>query len=1053
MRVIILILSLGLPSYAFAEDKTCEAQLSAMAKQRAKFEVIPSDRVPGEAEKFAEYGRELTQPGGVLDELGIEMTGQIVQFLPGRELNALTSGTAGGYPVAHPLDGAAVLRALRPSGGFALEVVYPGPQFQHGYYRDDNPTAQQMSIIDHVVGHNHFALKSGFPHYRVAQGLLATRELDELLHDLYKKFNKDEVQRFYLWALTLMRMVDWHTPYYEPSEKFEPKLEMGAADLLNRVKPEVRRHPKATTENILAAFAGNIAAHEPPWKRKMLELIAQSMAFRPALVHTQILNEGWASIMQEIIPQHTKGHHNFTFWFQAHQVMQREGKPKLQDPYSLGVFCWRRLKERFEERPEILALKTQKEKDRAFIKYAETEIIGRMDDSQFLRLAMDQIFIDRYKLAIIRKAKEHEQDSNLPPPKAAKEPVAQWIIVSRDAEKVAQQVIDLVLKPKYMMNPRVKLVDFNRPQSGEVEMVMNDPVANELALEKSTLAPSLFAMSQFIGKPVSLDCNIAVETSVEVDEEPDMFFGMPFHMPPTKRTEVSQSLARIRITVSPTGDVRVYKVAKQKRDPIPLRAPDARTMEDEVFDQELTNQFALYMRVYLDDLYLDDAKEMDKLLRSSPQLRALQAQMVAAAIDNTPMSTLMEHSPNSAGAIAEYKAAVERRILRAMELAAQGKGKMKLVGGNVRVKALPSAVNIQFDSDFAESVLKGKAGAPVDSLGLIRSAFGDFQGGEGSVGGLDGRTGDRFWGPDNRGGQGEGPGGRKPGEDPEDLSWVDIPQDLYSKFLGERVKLPNLSKKPGQSRVPKMKPGGRINRIQGQILPTEMQHNIQNRGIAEMLARGEDPFADLNEAFNAGLEVMQPRDWVVKNRKPTRKPEVKAVVTFVLDGSGSVGKYLEAFKNFVHDVETLVQANYKGFAFRYILFDTEAHLLKDKNALFRAELGGGTMYEKGLEKARWLHEEEYPRATWDRFTFLMGDMEDFDVQKAIAKIKQLMDESEFVGVVAGVRNPEWIAGLELLQWSVSEAPNNPKLGVTVLNPDGSYELKHIKEVLKNEDEK
>ncbi len=68
-----------------------------------------------------------------------------------------------------------------PSGGFALEVVFPGDSFQHGFYRDDNRYEQQISIIDHVVGHNNFAYTSMFPHYRAGQGLVASRELDALL--------------------------------------------------------------------------------------------------------------------------------------------------------------------------------------------------------------------------------------------------------------------------------------------------------------------------------------------------------------------------------------------------------------------------------------------------------------------------------------------------------------------------------------------------------------------------------------------------------------------------------------------------------------------------------------------------------------------------------------------------------------------------------------------------------------------------------------------------------------------------------------------------------
>ncbi len=103
----------------------------------------------------------------------------------------------------------------------------------------------------------------------------------------------------------------------------------------------------------------------------------QSRRLPTALVHTQILNEGWASIMQEIIPQYTKKQHSFPFWLNASKGHAVRRKTNLRDPYSLGVFAWRRIKERFEARAEIKSLSTQLEKDREFIRFATEESLRK----------------------------------------------------------------------------------------------------------------------------------------------------------------------------------------------------------------------------------------------------------------------------------------------------------------------------------------------------------------------------------------------------------------------------------------------------------------------------------------------------------------------------------------------------------------------------------------------------------------------------------------------------------------------------------------------------
>lgn len=1021
---------------------------NALGEADSRFTIIPSDRVPSRSQVFAEYAKELTEPGGILEQLDIPMTGQIIEFLQGRDLQALTSGSSGGYPVAFYLDGASILRALQPQGGHALEVVYPSNDYQHGFYRDDNAEAEQISIIDHVVGHNNFAFMSGFPHYRAAHGLLASRELDNLLSSLYSSFDKDQVQRYYLWSMTLSRLVDWYTPYYQNSKEFEPKVNVTGWDPLGRTRPEIKRHPKSPTENILPAFAANIAPHQPEWKRRILDLFHDSMAFRPALVHTQVMNEGWASIMQEILPRYSKNNHHLAYWLKASRVMQGEGHPNLRDPYSLGVFAWRRIRVRFEERSDIKALETRREKDRAFIRFANREIISRMDDQQFLRYALDQHFVDKHNLAIVRKAKPKETDPNLPRPQT-KEPVAQWIVVSRNAEKVVQSIIDMVIKPKYMFNPRIKLVDFTRRQSGEVDLVIDDDFGNTLAIDKKTVGGAMYALTQVIDKSASLECML---TNGPIARQNDPFKNrrMPFPWEDDEPVDMGPpKLVRARIVVTQQAELKAYIIEKE-----------ASGTTKETYSEPLTKELAGHLKNYVQDVYLEDLDKMESVVAGSQTHRELTGQFIIRAIEDTPYASLLQHAPNAAGAILEYKRMLDRRLATALDLAARSSKGIQIVGGTPRVKALPSPVYFQFDSEYAELVKKSMPGAPVDRFGINKTfsrtdpsleevvpAFGEYEGENGQVGGISGNPGDRFWGPDQPTGEEQG---TKPGEDPNDPSWVDVPPDLYSAFLGERVSLPRLNPKPGLSRVKKTKPGKRMNRMQGEMLPMEIISNAHMRGYEKAIREGRDP-DDADNLIEEGLDQLQPRDWVVRSRTITRKPEVKAVVEFILDASGSTAKYMEAFKRFVHDVETLITAKYRGTVFRYIIFDTQAHVMKDKNAFFRAALGGGTKYETGIKKGHELY-QEYPRSSYDRFAFLMGDMEDFSPDESYRAIMNMIEDSEYFGVVAGLHSQEITPWLKLFESLRNESVSNPQLGLTVLDQDGGYRIQHIREVLKNDDE-
>lgn len=1081
LRVIAsLVFILGFSAQVHASGDKCMKELAKSSEQNGKkgrtgsshYRIIESPRAVPEAQVYNEYIKELTKPGGVLEQLGLETSPQVIEFVPPLDLQAIVSGSAGGYPVRHYLDGAAVLKAMKPSGGFALEVIYPGggkdgeEGYQHGLFRDDNRLNEQYSIIDHAfIGHSHFAKHSGLPHYRVGQGLEATRELDEVLERAYREFDQDYVMRWYLFAQTLKPLLDYSAPYWEAVGDFAPQVgttswrSQGGGQM---GRPEILPHPRKITENVLQAITANLGPEEPSWKREILEKLVISMSFRPALVHTQIMNEGWASIMQEIIPRHTESHHTFEYYLNSQRVMQSENFPNVKDPYSLGVFCWRRIRERFEARPEISSLKSQIEKDANFMKHAE-ELMESMTDDDFIRFAVDQRFIDKTKLAVVRRATREEMDPNLPPPSPKNPddpPPAQWIIVSRDPERVAQMLVDTVLKPKYTYRPRVRLMNFQRPNTGEMELVIDDDFGRAIPIDHETIGPALYALANLTNRSISLEATFSETVEGQL---PDWLWHMPEwwkklygHL----YVSEEKKLIRARVTMSPYGDINAYKIVKETYPPGVL---DTGTVRKRSFTEErspeLEKEFSSYLGAYIADLYLEDDQQLEKAVSGSETLRQEVSKGIKKISDDPiPQGSLVLQSPNAAGAISQYEMMLNRRMAMAMERASKLKGGFVIgSGGKVKIRALPSEVHIEFDFEYLNKTLNELPPAPVrqaapnlhmtlaksDSDGVVASPFNPDAGGNGQVGPIDGHKGDRFWGP----GDGKGGKGNKPGEDENDPSWVDIPDELYSRFLGERVQLPKLNKKPGLSKRNAKKPGKSRRSLGGMLREDRIMENAVGRGVTSLLQDDRDPFENPEDMIHEGFELLQPLDIIVKSTKPTKKPDVKAVVVFVLDASGSVAPYMDAFKRFVNDMEALVRYNYKGFDFRFIAFDTKAHLLKNRDEFFRFELGGGTKYSAGIDRAKKLFEDDYPRAAWDRYTFVLGDMEDFGDQ-AMGSIKSLLEESEYFGGVAGLHG-DYMP--DLFQGIVSEASSNDAVGHTVIDKDGGYVLRNLKEVLRNEE--
>jgi hypothetical protein len=1062
MKHIVLVFLLFISVHGMSAENSCDilfyqppkfTKLSKEEVEQARknwdrdkdFVIIPSGRDPEVIKIYEAVSIELYKPGGLLDKLKIPRTQQIIEFLKGQDLNAVAKAGTGGFPISHYLDGAQVLRAYQDRRSLIYEVVYPGPSQQHAFYRDDNPPEQQISILLHVIGHNHFAHSSMLKGYRIANGPEVSRHLDALMNRLYETENKDEVQRWYLFLQSLTGLQDFASGYYEEISSFLPKPPSKTS--MNGQHVYENKHPKAATANVFQAFVANLPANIEPWKREIAEDLVKMTAFQTALTQTQIMNEGWATFLQRMLIRHLKQFNTLSHWMNAFTVMNPEDTVNLSDPYWLGVQAWDRMYEKYLARSDVQAMKTNLEKDAGFIAYAES-LISSMDDAAFLKLGLDHEWMMKKKLAIVKMDENPDaiDPNKLPPKPKTEEEVAPWQILSRDPEVLLRSILKENLYVKYWMRPHIELLNFQRKGTGEVELSVRDQFGSQVPLHLGSLAQTLYVYSQIMRRSISLEFSMVDPAAAQKKEPPRMMPPWMNQDPSPPKKKELPPLIRVRISISPQGNVNFFKLNSVAR--------------SEVAIPEMAHQFSILLERYIEDLYLEDTAKFKQVLEDNPQLEKIAGQYVRQITDGVDVMNFYDHVPQAARAMKELESMMSRRTLKALERAAQGKGGLvRGSSGQMYLKALPSTPRISFDQNYIQEhfdlITAGKMkkssnkvlfvteieSADFTSMKKHRPGELNFNS---SVHPIGGGEGDYVWGPGRP--NGGGGKGKKPGDDPEDPSWVPIPEDLYARFLGERVKMPKLNPKVGAAHDRRKVLQGERRRRSGQAVMNSIARNIVNKGLSIMDGKDLDPLDDIMSSYEEGMIVFQPsKDWVVKAEKERRKPNKQVVILYLMDASYSTHELIPQFKRLAFDLDVLAKQNYGTTVNEYVAFDTQAHVLKNQEEFFKFRLGGGTRHQSGNDKALEILDAKYPRSQWDRFVILLGDLEE-PAQSALPSIEKLAENVEFYGI-AHAGNPSF----DLVPAVRSKAEETKGFGYVYMGEQGHYTMEHLRTLFKNQD--
>ncbi len=966
-------------------------------------EIIPSGRdtdVVGEYEKAVQA---IFAKGGLVDQLGLARPPHQIEFVPSGQLMVLA--TLGRHAVGHFHDGSILANKAYGSAG-VLEFVTPGCPTCRSFYSDTTSLPHQISILFHVAGHNDVAAHSVYARSRNTDPIASSLELYELMESLYLNYDHDEVSQWYQYLLSVSMDQDIARGTFDDPKTFDPVINNGEPPKVEHLRaknPEdnppnpyrLEKSIKRPSPSLLQAIVTNLPIGAPKWKRDMAVLFEKIYRVYGFYSATKIMNEGWATLMMEVIAGHSPYANDFHNLEWADLLSGVAGRVSLSNPYWLGRECWRLVRDKFNKRGEIVGL-TPLERDRRFIEYAHKEIIGHSNDYDFIRMALDENWVFKHKIHLGRPAKFDEIDRSLAAPKPGLE---QKIIVSTNPKRIIDYIARQIADRRYQA-PRIMIEDFSG--LGRNVVSLRHDVVDNIPLKLPDAAQKLFVLSRILEKPVSLN------TVEGIDGK------------------------QIRIEVEPSGRAFAYDSAG-------------------VLSVELSKNLQEAVNEYIDDYEMSVNSDLHsaEAAKYLPAITELQNSTIKASM------ALASHAPTAARAMIEYTNMLAKRFTRSLELAMSGKLKKRKTKGGVSFRVMPLIPKFKLDFAAIEALRERLPPSPVD---FSTMATNEIRDGDVDIGSGPGRSGDKYWGPGKKQGQGDGddegdPADSDENEDPnhkqspgKDPSEVEIPLEIWAKFLAEQIELPNLKPKGGSSEIIDSAKEGATQRPFGDMLYTRMapkalalgKASYERRGIPihgyardalieagktflleskkELSGFSEDDLVKFgyealrskglpvdgvtnNILLREGFKFIQPGDYVVVDREHTPRPDMNAVIVILMDMSGSTqGWTLKQSKLFTYNLRALLKQKYKGLEFRYVAMDTRAFAFDDEKKFFKANLGGGNDYEVGFRKTEEIL-EEFPRERWDRYVFGIGDTQDCvsPADRAITSVRELLEQVEFMG--------------------------------------------------------
>ncbi|MEW6741187.1 MAG: DUF444 family protein [Planctomycetota bacterium] len=251
--------------------------------------------------------------------------------------------------------------------------------------------------------------------------------------------------------------------------------------------------------------------------------------------------------------------------------------------------------------------------------------------------------------------------------------------------------------------------------------------------------------------------------------------------------------------------------------------------------------------------------------------------------------------------------------------------------------------------------LKGKniVSIPMPQIRLPRFRYGQNQ--KSGVGQGEGEEGEPV------DGEGTGKAGDQPGEH---VLEVEVTLEEMASILGEELELLRIQPK-GKDRI--LAPAGRYTGI-SLAGPESLRHVRRTLRAAlrrQIIVGNYDP--------DDPVIIPVREDKRYRARRMVERPEMNAVVIYMMDVSGSMGREqkeivrIEAFW-----IDTWLRSQYKNLETRYIVHDAAAKEV-DQHTFFHLRESGGTKISSAFSLCAQMIQGDYPAVSWNIYPFHFSD--------------------------------------------------------------------------------
>ena len=289
---------------------------------------------------------------------------------------------------------------------------------------------------------------------------------------------------------------------------------------------------------------------------------------------------------------------------------------------------------------------------------------------------------------------------------------------------------------------------------------------------------------------------------------------------------------------------------------------------------------------------------------------------------------------------------------------------------------------------------KKKIKIPVRGIKEYQFVFGRNQGskGVGSAQGQDIKKGQKI--KDGQKGKGKASGKKAGNEKGEEFYEVELTLDELAKYLFDDLNLPDLEKKSDASVLAEKikRKGYRTKGIRARLSKKETLKNKIRRQKQAVKNKTWDPEGGERFTFHED-------DLKYKHIEIKHKPITNAVIFFIMDVSGSMGKQKKFLaRSFFFLLYQFIRYRYEKIDIVFVAHTTEAKEVNEDD-FFQRGSSGGTFISSGLDKSLEIISERYNPNSWNLYAFHGSDGENWseDNEKAKIAMQKLIDICQLAG--------------------------------------------------------